>query len=222
MRKGLDDKAADMLRQEILTGEMEPGSRLVEARLAEKLDVSQGTIRAALKLLAREGLVVHDPFRGTSVKALTPEDAWEIYTLRNTLEAMGAKLAAERITPDKAKTLKEAFAQLVASVKNSDWQLVIEADYNLHRVIFEMSAHKRLQEMYAIIETQTRLYINATGGLRTDLAKISELHESLVEAIVNGEADRAQKIAADHNTEDGETLVNMLRQIEQNQSRTSG
>ncbi|MGG1660529.1 GntR family transcriptional regulator [Brevibacillus sp. NRS-1366] len=222
MRKGLDDKAADMLRKEILTGEVEPGSRLVEARLAEKLDVSQGTIRAALKLLAREGLVVHDPFRGTSVKALTPEDAWEIYTLRNTLEAMGAKLAAERITPDKARMLKEAFVQLVTAVDESDWQVVMEADYNLHRVIFEMSAHKRLQEMYAIIETQTRLYINATGGLCTDLAKIPALHERLVEAVMNGDADRAQEIAADHNTEDGETLVKMLRQMEQNHSSTGG
>src|SRR5215467_3128120 len=85
-KRRLDNQAADVLREQILSGRFAPGLRLVEAALADQLGVSRGTVRAALGELAHEGLVSHITYTKWMVSELSAADARELYSLRGSLE----------------------------------------------------------------------------------------------------------------------------------------
>jgi DNA-binding GntR family transcriptional regulator len=210
--RSLDVQAADVLREEILNGTLAPGSRLLEIELSERLNLSRGTIRSALQQLVYEGLIVQFPYRGCVVAGLTAQDAWELYTLRSALESLAARLAATSIRADKANQLKTALQQLKAAA-NQGWKEVVEADFALHKTILNLSEHHRLQAQYQIISSQIQLYIASCNALNPDLEEIIQQHESLVAAICSGDAELAEKIAREHNT-DGQMLVEHLQRLE--------
>ncbi|WP_019173748.1 GntR family transcriptional regulator [Pseudaminobacter salicylatoxidans] len=106
-RKSLADQATDILRQGILEGRFHPGERLVETWLAEHMQLSRGTIRAALRELTHEGLVRVIPYTGWEVEELSVKDAEELCVVRGALEALAARLAAENMTSEKAERLEE-------------------------------------------------------------------------------------------------------------------
>ena len=96
LTRTLPTQVADHLREQILAGTLAPGDRIVEADLAAEFGVSRHTLRSALQTLTAEGLLVQNQFRSTHVAQPTARDVYEIYTLRNALEAMACRLAAER------------------------------------------------------------------------------------------------------------------------------
>ena len=95
-KKSAEVEAADALRNHVVGGSARPGERLTEARLSEALGLSRTTIRTALHQLANEGLVVQVPYTGWAVTSLSSADAWELYTLRGSLEALAARLLTEK------------------------------------------------------------------------------------------------------------------------------
>jgi DNA-binding GntR family transcriptional regulator len=208
----LNDQATTILRARIIDGALPPGSRILEIDLAEEIGISRGTLRAALQQLGYEGLVVQKRFRSTYVASLTARDAYEIYTLRNALEAMAARAVASNVTDDVRTALSKAIATMRSAVKAKKRAGVVEADYAFHRCIVDLSGHSRLQAAYGLIEAQTRLFLRITSTLDYDLTDILQIHQELVEAILSGDADRAELLARDHNTRDGETMTRMLEQ----------
>ncbi|MBD3881434.1 GntR family transcriptional regulator [Phormidium tenue FACHB-886] len=212
--RSLDVQAADVLRDEILSGALVPGARLLETDLSERLQLSRGTIRAALQQLIYEGLVIQFPYRGCMVAGLSSQDAWELYTLRNALEGLAARLAAEAMTPEKANQLEAALEHLIAIVQTNDWKAITDADFALHKTILQISEHRRLQQQYKIVEHQIRLYIASCNALESNPDKLIEQHRELIEAICSGNAAIAEQIAKDHNSE-GQTLIQQLQAAEQ-------
>src|SRR6185295_11997862 len=89
-KRSLVWRAADVLRQQILRGELVPGQRVTETALATQLEVSRGTLRAALRALAHEGLIEQVAYTKWMLPEFSNSDAWELYTLRGTLEGMAA------------------------------------------------------------------------------------------------------------------------------------
>ena len=218
--RSLDIKAADILRSEILNGKLAPGSRLLEIEISERLNLSRGTIRSALQQLIHEGLVVQYPYRGCLVVSISSQDAWELYTLRSTLEGLAAKLAAEAIAPGKADILTLALQKLEVAVEKKNWQNFAIADFNLHKAIIQISGHRRLQEQYRIIENQVLLYIRECNSLHPSLEELLEDHKQLVEAICDGDAVLSEQIAKAHHT-DGELMVKYIQSLERQASITS-
>jgi DNA-binding GntR family transcriptional regulator len=211
----LNDQATTILRERIIEGGMSPGSRILEIELAEELGISRGTLRAALQQLGYEGLVVQKRFRSTFVASLTAKDAYEVYTMRNTLEAMASRAVASSVT-DKARTeLSKAITDMRAAVKAKNRIAAVEADYAFHRSIVDLSGHSRLQAAYGLIEAQTRLFLQITSTLDYNLTNVLQTHQELMDAILSGDADRAELLARDHNTPDGAKMTNMLKQMEE-------
>ena len=99
LSRTLPTQVAHHLRERILSGELAPGDRIIETELAEEFGVSRHTLRSALQTLTHEGLLEQSQFRSTHVARPTARDVFETYTLRNTLEAMACRLAAERAPP---------------------------------------------------------------------------------------------------------------------------
>jgi DNA-binding GntR family transcriptional regulator len=87
-KRSAEAQATDALRDQILRGGARPGSRLTEIGLSQQLSLSRSTVRTALHQLANEGLVVQEPYTDWQVASLSGADAWELYTLRASLEAL--------------------------------------------------------------------------------------------------------------------------------------
>jgi DNA-binding GntR family transcriptional regulator len=198
-KRRLDRQAADVLREQILSGRFAPGLRLVEAALAEQLGVSRGTVRAALSELAHEGLVAQIAYTKWMVPELSAEDAWELYTLRGGLEGLAAGLAARRRTPATLSALNEAYERLAAAVAAGRRSAVAAADLALHKTIVGITGHRRLIAQYKLIEQQVRHYIATSNAQIYDLHQILDEHEPIVKAIAAGDAALAERLAHDHN-----------------------
>ncbi|MDE2515895.1 MAG: GntR family transcriptional regulator [Rhodospirillales bacterium] len=211
----LNDQATTILRERIISGALPPGSRVLEIELAEELGISRGTLRAALQQLSFEGLVVQKRFRSTFVASLTAQDAYEVYTMRNTLEAMAARIVAGRVTDRVRTEISQAIADMRSAAKAKNRVAVVNADYRFHRCIVDLSGHARLQAAYGLIEAQTRLFLRITSTLDYDLTGILQVHQALMEAILSGDGEGAELLARDHNTPDGARMVEMLKQMEE-------
>lgn len=211
-KESLVTAAADEVRSMILRGELPPGLHIVENAIALRFGVSQGTIRAALHILVHEGLLEIKPRRGCFVKRFSSRDATEIYTLRNALESLAARGAAENMSKAERHSLKKCVAAMKKSIDSGDLMSFIKTDFEFHQIIVAGSGHARLQAVYHGLATQTRFFmLNAVGDLPpTFLDGMYTLHQSLAEAVVKGEAEEAGQLASVHNKGTGEALAGLL------------
>lgn len=195
----MDVQAADILREQILNGKLPPGARLVESKLAEQLFVSRGTVRSALSDLSHQGLVEQVAYTKWQVPVLSPQDAWELCTLRCALEGMAAQLVATSPDGTKSEKLTTAYNLLADAIDQGRGQDEIAmADFGLHNTILELSGHSRLINQYKLIRQQVRLYINVSTAHLSDPKDIIDEHKGIVRAIVDGDVERAEFLAKNH------------------------
>lgn len=213
-KKSAEVEAAEALRNHVIGGGVAPGGRLTEMRLSEALGLSRTTVRTALHQLANEGLVVQLPYTGWSVTSLSSTDAWELYTLRGSLEALAARLLTETLDADKKDQLHRAFDALVTACETGDEVAVVDRDLGLHKLIVSLSGHRRLAEQYRLIEQQIRLYIIWSDRLMPSREDIIATHRPIVEAIVAGDGRFAESILRDHNETAGRVLFEFLSRRE--------
>lgn len=210
-------QTAAALRQGILEGEIPPGTRLTEIRMAEQLGVSRATIRTAFHQLAQEGLINQIPYTGWMVMSLSAHDAWELYTLRSSLEALASRLVASEIrsggTPSAmVASIVNAFGRLKAACESGNRKQIADADFALHHTIIDLARHRRLAEQYAQVEQQVRIYIASSDAL-LDPNSIVGQHRPLVESLSAGDVDRSVRAAVEHNEQEGEKLVAHLSAV---------
>lgn len=207
-------QAADGLRKEIISGRIAPGARLIEATLADEFDVSRGTVRIALHQLAQEGLIIQVPYTGWTVMPMTSHDAWELYTLRASLEGLAARLATENLDDEGRTLVKDAYQALVDACNTADRRKVAEADFKLHKSIVRISKHNRLINQYRLVEQQIRIYIASSDVIIADYADVIAHHEPIVQSILNGDSDGARHYSELHSVREGKKLFDFLLEKE--------
>lgn len=214
-KRSAEVEAAEVLRNHVVSGGARPGQRLTEIRLSEALGLSRTTVRTALHQLANEGLVIQVPYTGWAVTSLTSGDAWELYTLRGSMEALAARLLAESLDADKEAQLQQAMEALTAACQKGDEVAVVDRDLGLHKLVVGLSGHRRLIEQYRLIEQHIRLYIVWSDRLMRSHADIIGTHRPIVDAILAGNAKQAESILRDHNENAGRILVDFFNQADQ-------
>ena len=130
--------------QAILDGDYLPGARLVETRIAQELGVSQAPVREALRDLEQLGCIVHEPFRGCSVRAFSAAELIEAFPVRAALEALAAQLAAERITEAELLQLAELLATRRAAADRGDAHDPSRAHASFHATIVRAARNLRV------------------------------------------------------------------------------
>jgi DNA-binding GntR family transcriptional regulator len=209
-KRSAEAQATEALRDLILRGGARPGSRLTEIGLSQQLSLSRATIRTALHQLANEGLVVQVPYTDWQVASLSGADAWELYTLRASLEALGIRLAVGALTQEREQMIAAALDALVAACRTGDRAAVADQDLGLHSTIVELSGHRRLREHHRLVRQQIRLYIAWSDALMPDVDAIIETHRWLVDAMLQRDAERAASLAHDHCESAGRILAEFL------------
>jgi len=157
------DALADVLRAQILDGELPAGHRLRERELCEAYGVARHSLRAALRALAAEGLVRIEPNRGAHVAQLTGDDVRWLYELRAALELEAAHLALERNGGRLPPAVHDALARLRTACAGDDppWSAINEAHADLHGAMVAAAASPRIAAAHAALSGEMRLFLLA-------------------------------------------------------------
>ena len=213
-RQPAEQLTANELRRLITSGELPPSMRLTEAHLSEQFAVSRGTVRIALHQLCREGLIVQTPYTGWAVMSILPQDVWELYTLRATLESMAAKLAAQKLTDEGAQALQHAFDELQRARRaGASQKVVAEKDFEIHKTIVELSGHMRLREQYRMVEQQIRIFVASTYVGSKNPNSTLDHHRQIVQAILRRDAGEAARLVEEHSIGEGERMFRQLSSL---------
>ncbi|HEV7749965.1 MAG TPA: GntR family transcriptional regulator, partial [Baekduia sp.] len=144
----LREQVRDLLLGRILSGHYPPGSRLVETRIAQELGISQAPVREALRDLDQLGCVVHEPFRGCSVRELSIDDLLEAFPVRAALESLAARLAARRIGDDELALLEGFVGTMRVAGDEGDALAESAADAAFHATIVQAARNAVLARQW--------------------------------------------------------------------------
>jgi DNA-binding GntR family transcriptional regulator len=207
----LRDVAFNTLRQAILTGELKPGERLMEIRLADKLGVSRTPVREAIHKLALEGLVTMVPRHGAEVAQITEKSMNDVLEVRRALDALCAELACDRITEDELTALKLACDHFEQCVAVKDTRKIAQADVALHDIIAQATGNQRLIQLIHNLSEQMYRY-------RFEYIKDSSQHEGLVnehriiyQSIVGKDKETAAAAARTHIDNQKKAIIRKIR-----------
>jgi DNA-binding GntR family transcriptional regulator len=190
IRSNLREQIKDVILQRILDGEYPSGARIVETRIAQELGVSQAPVREALRDLEQLGCIVHEPFRGCSVRAFSADELLEAFPVRAALEALAARLAADRITEPELLRLAELLETMRAAARQGDAHGQSQANASFHATIVRAARNATLERQWSLLEPFSRTYISVSQpGL--DLLSLSERHVPILEALRVRDADAA-------------------------------
>lgn len=193
-------KAFQEIRELIVHGKMSPGTWIVEAELAERLNMSRTPVRAAIHWLQREGYVLEQRNVSKSrmiVAPLTKEDATELYLIIGRLEGIAGRGAAQAPKEERQKlaTTLEAINQKLAAIANGKGKTgdIFELDRNFHRAIVNAGAGTRLTTLHGAVEPQAERYWRLyASSIITDLHTSVEEHTSIIEALRRGDANAVE------------------------------
>lgn len=186
------------LRQAILKGELQPGERLMEITLANKLGVSRTPIREAIRKLELEGLVVMVPRKGAHVAHITEQELNDVLEVRRGLEEMAIEKACERITEEEMVRL-EAAAKVFSNLVDSDNLVALaEADVKFHDVIYDATHNRRLVQILNNLREQMYRYRMEYLKDEDSRKLLDEEHKEICKAIREKNRQKANIYICQH------------------------
>jgi DNA-binding GntR family transcriptional regulator len=195
-RTVLREQIKEILLERILRGELEPGERLVETRLARELGTSQAPVREALRDLQLLRLVESEPFRGARVRAVDDEQQLPVFPVRMALEELAARDAARRADGDVRLLVREVEAMRDAA-EAGDWRTQISHELAFLRTVIEMAVNEPLLQSWLVLGVEVSTAF-ATYWTYWEQADLAEFHVPIVDAIRDMDPARAGTEARKH------------------------
>ena len=184
-RTSVAESAYEAIRESVLGGRYAPGDQLVEARLAERLGVSRGPIREALRRLCEEGLLVDVLHRGTFVRELGPADLIDIYNVRIGLECVAVRLVIR--SGRSLHQLAHLVEEMRAAALAVDLKRLSLLEFRFHETLCDLSGNALLASVFRSISTQVRMALALDNASYPDPVAIPAEHEPVLEAIAAGD-----------------------------------
>jgi DNA-binding GntR family transcriptional regulator len=207
-RNVLSAQVKDRILQWILEGELAPGSRIVETRVARELGTSQAPVREALRDLATLGVVEMQPYRGARVRRPSKQELVEAMEVRAELEAMAARLAAPRMTEDCLNELRGLMDEMGKWADSGDAHEHALSNTEFHAAVVRASGNRTLERTWSMLEPFARTYVTATvPGI--DLHWLGRRHLPILEALEARDPERAAATMRVH-AKEAEALVGQM------------
>lgn len=188
------------VKQEIIasmhSGEIGPGERLVELRLAERYGVSQAPVREALRELEAVGLVISKPNRGTFAGDFAGQGMSEIFQVRGALEELATRLATPLLRDD-VSALQSHVDAMAAAARIGDAKGVVEHSKAFHAKIIDAAGNRTLELMWRGLDIDTHTDLTVRQP-QIELDSIAVSHQPIVDAIADGDIERACQAARVH------------------------
>jgi DNA-binding GntR family transcriptional regulator len=178
-------------------GELKPGERVVETRIARELSVSQAPVREAILELEQMGLITIRPYQGAFVREPSHKDIKESYLLRALLEGEAAREACLVITPEELEELSDVFESMQDIAKKGDIQQYISQDILFHQRIMEIAGNRLMMKVWQQIHMANTTFITLNVTKR-DVMDIAGSHGIILDALRNRQCEKAQEIMRNH------------------------
>ena len=191
-RMVLKDRVAELIKEAIFSGKVEPGERIVEMKLASDLGVGTTAVREALFELEGQGFVSRLTNKGTFVTQLTAEDIEQIIPVRRELEGLAVQLVQERASEEDLARLDDLAAGMKSAAAEGDLKSFYRCDLDFHRSLWALSGNRHLAKALDMaIVPLFAFVIMKFPGSSTDLSKIAGKHAEIVRAIRSNKNARA-------------------------------
>jgi DNA-binding GntR family transcriptional regulator len=188
----------EAMRQAILIGELLPGERLVEGDLAQRFGASRGAVREALTLLDNEGLVTRQANRGAWVRTVSVDETIEFTEVRAVVEGLCAAKAAVKATSGDRDVLRRILAAMHAAVAVGDVLAYGAASRDMHQVIREIADQPAAADILNRLKYLSGRYQVSVALLPGRPAQGTREHEAVLQAVLSGNADFAERTMRDH------------------------
>jgi len=197
-RKPLGQHVFEHLKQAIIRGDVAPGDRLVESRIAEALDISRTPVREAIHKLEREGLLRKLPRGGFAVLSLTTEDIEETFGIRCVLERYAARLATINHTEEELKPLEDKIKEFQKCLDEGRLEELPRINTAFHNLLYGLCKSPKLIKMISDLRDQIyrfrRIILNVAA-----MAKISNQdHRKMLKAIRERDIERVEMLVEEH------------------------
>lgn len=193
----LSEQIKEFVVNAILSGELKPGDRVVESGLARRLGVSQAPVREAIRDLVLLGFLEAEPYKGTSVRSFSPDELYEVYSVRAALESLAARLAAVRLTEKDVQTLRRILDEMIEAAKNLDYDQMPRLDNDFHETILLVSGNKLLYQLWKTLQFGYWTIVT-TRISSLDLEHLAKRHEELLDALASREPEKAMSAMQRH------------------------
>ena len=209
--RSASDELTDLLTEAVVSGELKPGQRLIEADLAARFNVSRGPVRSALAALERRGLAETLPRRGMVVVDLTAADVRDLYDVRIAVE----RAAVERLAsvPDADwSALRSSVAELEDADRSGNRAAATRSSLGFHHALCALAGNKRLLRVWEEHSELIRLAIwtrQSAGSTMTADPRL-HAHGELLDALAAGDSQRAVALIVAHLEATRDDLLRLL------------
>lgn len=182
------------IRRAVVLGDLQPGDKLREVRLAGELGVSRPTLREALNLLVQDGLLVQEPYRGFSVTRLEPAAVRDIARTRVPLDLIAVGAILEDPTGRRMQLVRDAWADFERVALDPDPLVQHEAHVAFHHGLWVASENTMLLRLWPVTEALSTIALAQEQAARADPRRAHSLHKGIVDAVLGGDLEtiRAQ------------------------------
>jgi DNA-binding GntR family transcriptional regulator len=214
----LIDQVYERLVESIADGSLLPGSRIRQEELAEWLGVSRQPVSHALQLLKHQGLLTESGKRGLTVAPLDPGRIVDLYQVRTSLDALAARLAAQRVKAGSASAsqrdqLEESLERGASLKPDRSAAVFIQADVEFHTAIYRLSGNSAIEETVAAQWPHLKRSMGVVLDNPDERLLVWHEHAAITRFILAGDARQAEAAAHDHTSRAGTETAKRLTQL---------
>ncbi len=214
------DKVYSILSKAIFRGDLKPGQRLVESKLAKLMKVSRTPIREAIIELVQKGLAVPSPPKGVKVAPLpTTEELTEFYDINGVLRGLAARKAAYNITPPQIKHLQEIILQSEQSLREGSLKEIFKLNKKFHQIIEKSSNNKELIFLLDNVYERSRERFSEILSRKKRQKESIEEHKIILEALIRKDEELVEQLMREHIENAKETLLQEIEIRENNREK---
>ncbi|MEE9936812.1 MAG: GntR family transcriptional regulator [Deltaproteobacteria bacterium] len=195
-KERLSNQVYTILKEMIADYRFNPGARINVEQIAKEVGASRTPVWEAVHRLVQEGLLENIPNRGVFMLTLTPQQAIELYTVREMLEGLAARLAIENVDGETLQKMSDCLQKQYEVVQKEDLVSYSRLDYDFHAIVYEASGNRTLQEMLETIKNKMR---PIAMHIKPILSSLYGDHLEILEAFKSKNPDRAEAAFRNHN-----------------------
>jgi len=208
----LREQIVSSLRESIIKGELNPGQKLTEPELAEKLGISRTPIREAFRQLESEGFLTVIPRRGAVVSRITRKEIDDFYELKSLLEGYAARIGAEKVTEKGIEKLRKINEQLSVMAEKGDVGAFFHKNDEFHSTFISFCGNETLQEFRGHLMQKFMRFRLGALSVPGRLMESVQQHEAIIGALAKKDGRHAEALVLEHTLLSGEELAERVEQ----------
>lgn len=191
------EQVANIIRDAIITGELKPGDKIREKEISEKLAISRGPIREAMRQLVEEGLLISYPYKETVVAELSDDEIINVFIpIRVIVEKQSILKACENLQDEQINTLQDYADKMIDFYHKRDFPNLAECNILFHKYIVSLSGSKSLEHVWNSITNRIRIHFHNLG-LKLDIATLEKdamEHQEIIDALKERNVEKACRL----------------------------